>query len=78
MPTKATDENIDLAKRKWLTEKQATIYLGIGNHNMFKNWRENFGLPFYIPSGNKILYKRVDLDAFIERTRCEMPANRAS
>ena len=63
----------NLDTRKWLDEQQAIIYLGIGNHNMFKEWREKWGLPFYIPNGRKIIYKRTDLDAFMEKNaRCEM------
>ena len=43
----------ELHKKTWLTEKEAAVHLGMGNHNMFKDWRENQGLPFYIPSGKK-------------------------
>ncbi len=63
----------DLNKQKWMTEKEAAVYLSIGNSNMFREWRENLGLPFYIPSGKKILYKRIDLDAFVEKTLCQIP-----
>ena len=66
----------DLSNKKWMSEEEATIYLSIGNPNMFKEWRDHHGLPFYIPNGKKILYKRTDLDAFIERTRCQMPVRR--
>ena len=74
MPKKEIQIVCDLEKKKWLTEKEAALYLGIGNHNLFKEWRDNQGLPFYIPSGNKIIYKRIDLDNFVERTRCQTSA----
>jgi hypothetical protein len=62
----------NLDTKKWMTEEQAIIYLGIGNHNLFKEWRDHHSLPFYIPSGKKIIYKRTDLDNFMEKTRCQI------
>ncbi|MBR8535444.1 excisionase family DNA-binding protein [Carboxylicivirga sediminis] len=73
MAKKETTIVCNLEKKQWLTEQEAAIYLGIGNHNMFREWRENHGLPFYIPNGKKILYKRTDLDAFVEQSRCSIP-----
>ncbi|WP_159523767.1 helix-turn-helix domain-containing protein [Sunxiuqinia indica] len=56
---------VDLSSKKWLNEKEAIVYLGMGNANTFQHWR-NTGLQYYQP-GRKILYKRADLDKWIEQ-----------
>ena len=55
----------DLNTKVWLNEKEAVVYLGLGNSNTFQEWRNN-GLQYYQP-GRKILYKRSDLDKWIEK-----------
>jgi excisionase family DNA binding protein len=58
----------DLSTKKWLNLTEAIIYLGFGSKNTFQQWREKGLLAFYKP-GNTILYKRTDLDKFVEKFR---------
>ena len=45
-----------------------TEYLGFGNGDTQKEWRDNGELPFY-QLGRKILYRKDDVDAFVEKHR---------
>ncbi len=60
----------DLATKKWLNLQEAILYLGYGSKNTFQMWRERGEIAYYKP-GNTILYKRTDLDRFVERHRKE-------
>ncbi len=60
----------DISTKKWLNLKEAILYLGFGSKNTFQMWRERGEISYYKP-GNTILYKRSDLDKFIERHKRE-------
>jgi excisionase family DNA binding protein len=60
----------DLSTKKWLNLSEAIAYLGFGSKSTFQQWREKGLLTYYKP-GNTILYKRTDLDRFVEKYRHE-------
>jgi excisionase family DNA binding protein len=60
----------DLSTKKWLNLSEAISYLGFGSKSTFQQWREKGLLTYYKP-GNTILYKRTDLDRFVEKFRHE-------
>lgn len=55
-------------ERLYLTIEMLTEYLGFGNGDTQKEWRDNGELPFY-QLGRKILYRKDDVDAFVEKHR---------
>ena len=55
-------------ERLYLTIAALTEYLGFGSEDKQKEWRDNGDLPFY-QVGRQILYRKDDVDAFIERHR---------
>jgi excisionase family DNA binding protein len=59
---------IDISTKKWLNLNEAIAYLGYGSKGLFQEWRETGRLPYYKP-GKNILYKRTDLDRFVESHR---------
>jgi len=65
----------DLNQKKWLNLQEAAAYLGFGSKDTFQNWREGVQvssrskkmifLKFY-KTGKNIVYKRTDIDNFLE------------
>ena len=63
----------DLNNKKWLNLSEAIIYLGYGSKDTFLKWREGIKDPRgkikqlkYYKNGKNIIYRRTDLDAFLE------------
>lgn len=54
-----------VVEKIWLSEDEACIYTSLGRTTLREN-REN-GKITYRSYGRKIIYKRIDLDNFIER-----------
>ncbi len=53
----------------YLSVSETQRYLGgIGSRNVQQRWRETRQIPFYIVAG-KILYRKTDIDKFVERHR---------
>ena len=50
----------------WLSVKEVTTYLGFGNRATQQEWRDSGQLPFY-RIGKQILYKKNDIDDFVEK-----------
>ena len=53
---------------KYLTAKQAADYIGASINYLYK-LTAGHRLPFYNPMGRKLLFKRTELDAWIEAAR---------
>jgi len=53
---------------EWLTVPQVANRLGY-SVNYLRNliWQRRLSLPFYKPRGGKILFKRQEVDAFVEK-----------
>lgn len=58
-------------ERLYLTIAALTEYLGFGNSDTQREWRDNGELPFYM-IGRQILYRKSDVDAFVEKHRIEV------
>ena len=54
--------------REWLSSKEAAEYTGLGFSTLAKLRLRGGGCP-YTKIGEKILYKRSDLDAWLESKR---------
>lgn len=52
----------------YLTVAGVQRYLGFGNVDTQREWRDKGRLPFYIV-GRQILYRKADIDKFVERHR---------
>lgn len=51
----------------WLSVKEIADYLGIGNSRTTQQeWRDSGELPYY-RIGKQILYKKTDIDDFVEK-----------
>lgn len=50
----------------WLSVKEVTDYLGFGNRATQQEWRDSGMLPYY-RIGKQILYKKNDIDDFVEK-----------
>ena len=59
----------DLNNKTWLNLQEAITYIGYGSSNIFKEWRETGKIGFSQP-GRTIIYKRTDLDRFMEKHYC--------
>lgn len=57
--------------RVYMTVAILKEYLGFANEDTQKEWRDAGVLPFY-QIGRMILYKRSDVDAFVEKHRIEI------
>jgi excisionase family DNA binding protein len=53
---------------QYLTAKQAASYIG-ASINYFYKLTSGHKLPYYNPTGRKLLFKRSELDAWIEAAR---------
>ena len=52
----------------WLTIKELQRYLGFANIDTQREWRDSGKLPYYL-LGRTILYKKTDVDKFMEQHR---------
>ncbi len=70
MSKKSVTVSLEICNKTWLNQLEAIMYYGFGNHNWFKEQRRQ-GLPFYLPEygGRKILYKRKELDEWMNKRR---------
>ena len=50
----------------WLSVKEVELYLGYGNKATQQKWRDSGMLPYY-RIGKQILYKKNDIDDFVEK-----------
>ena len=53
---------------KYLTARQAADYIGASINYLYK-LTAGHKLPFYNPMGRKLLFKRTELDAWVEAAR---------
>ncbi len=67
---KKPQTNCDLNQKTWLNLPEAIVYIGFGSKETFKELRKTGKLPYHKP-GREILYKRSDLDKFMEKHRVE-------
>ena len=56
---------VDQLQREWMSQREAEEYLGLGRHSLLRY--RNRGELVYSQPGKKIMYRRGDLDAFLER-----------
>lgn len=56
------------AESPYLTVDELQKYLGFGTRSMQLRWRDSRLLPYYL-IGNRIIYKKTDVDRFVERHR---------
>ncbi len=52
----------------WLTVAEVKRYLGFAGVDTQREWRDSGRLPYYLV-GRVILYKKADIDRFVERHR---------
>lgn len=57
---------------KFLTAPQAADYIGVSNNYLYK-LTAGHKVPFYNPTGRKLLFKRTELDDWVEAAR--VPTN---
>lgn len=62
--------HVPLCEKVWLTNHELEAYLGFGSYDLFQRWRDTSLLPYY-QVGKNILYKRKDIDTFIESFKIE-------
>lgn len=55
-----------MIEKIWLTISQLAEYLGFANRATQQEWRESGELPYY-RVGKNIVYKKSDIDEFIEK-----------
>lgn len=55
-----------MVEKIWLTIPQLTEYLGFANRATQQEWRESGALPYY-KIGKNIVYKKTEVDEFVER-----------
>lgn len=73
---KETDEATGIrviAGQEFLEEAAATRYLGYRNRLTLYRRRKHSGLPYY-KHGQSVLYKKSDLDSFVEKRRITLAA----
>ena len=57
-----------VGEKEYLTAPEACVFLGIKQNYLYK-LTSSHRLPYYCPSGRKILFKRKELQAWIEKSR---------
>ena len=67
MTTKIKNQSA-AGSKDFLTAKEAAEYIG-ASLNYFYKLTSNHRLPMYNPSGRKLLFKRSELQAWIEKSR---------
>jgi excisionase family DNA binding protein len=65
---------IEAVEQQYLTKRQARVYSGL-SERMLDYAREKDELPSY-KVGKRVLFKRTDLDAYVERHRVGVDLNR--
>lgn len=55
-----------MVEKIWLTIPQLTEYLGFANGATQQEWRDSGILPYY-RIGKNIVYKKQDIDEFVEK-----------
>ena len=53
----------------YLTTKEAAEYIGTTVNYLYKLTSQQHRIPYYSPGGHKTLFKRCELDEWIERSR---------
>ena len=53
----------------YLTMKEAAEYLGTTVNYLYKLTSQQHRIPYYSPTGRKTLFKRAELDEWIEKSR---------
>lgn len=53
----------------YLTMKEAAEYLGTTVNYLYKLTSQQHRIPYYVPNGRKTLFKRAELDEWIEKSR---------
>jgi excisionase family DNA binding protein len=53
----------------YLTTKEAAEYIGTTVNYLYKLTSQQHRIPYYSPGGRKTLFKRSELDEWIERSR---------
>lgn len=63
-----------MAGSDWLTPEQVSEQYGYTLEHLKKLRYEKRGFPYYKPTDRKVLYKRSEVDAFIEAHRVSLRA----
>ena len=61
-------KTLEVKEKEFLTTPEASEFLGIQKNYLYK-LTSSHQLPFYCPNGRKILFKRSELQAWIEQSR---------
>jgi hypothetical protein len=61
--------------QEWLTEDEAAVYVGKVPKATLKQWRWLRQGPPYSKVGRRVVYRRTDLDRWIEANRIEPQAS---
>jgi len=64
----------EIAASAWLDEKQASIYANV-TVSALQSWRHQSRGFAYTRAGRKILYKKTDIDKYLEGNRVEVAAS---
>ena len=56
-------------EKNYLTLKEAAAYIGTTPNYLYKLTGQQHRIPYYSPTGRKTLFKRSELDEWIERSR---------
>jgi predicted site-specific integrase-resolvase len=62
-----------MTENKTFSHKEAARYLGVASQTLH-NWRHSRKGPNYIKLGSKVIYRLVDLDAYLESRRVVLEA----
>ena len=57
-----------MEEKKYLTIAETSVYLGLAVSYLYKLTAKK-EIPFYTPTGKKILFKRAELDEWVESHR---------
>lgn len=58
-----------MTNKTFLTVKEAAEYIGTTPNYLYKLTSQQHRIPYYSPTGRKCLFKRSELDAWIEKSR---------
>ena len=58
-----------MTEKTFLTVKEAAAYIGTTPNYLYKLMSQKHRIPYYAPTGRKCLFKRTELDAWIEQSR---------
>lgn len=65
---------MELKDKKYLSVREAAEYIGYSAGYLYK-LAAIHALPFYAPNGGRIIFKRVELDEWIESNGKKRPGN---